>query len=261
MIAVVVLGACTTVVESTGPAVERVIDGDTLVAAGLSVSSERIRLVGINAPEAGECLADAATERLSSLTASGELHFVSDRENRDRFGRLLRYLYVDGVLVNTIMLQEGLATRLSVAGIRLEDDFHAAQAQAQAASAGIWASDACGPSAAGSLEITGMQFDAPGDDTVRLNEEWVQFTNNLEGYIDLTGWAVRDESSTNRFFFPRGFTLLADESVMLRSGCGDPTRSELFWCSDAAGVWNNSGDTVMVLDASGSVVAYETYSP
>ena len=51
-----------------------------------------------------------------------------------------------------------------------------------------------------SIAIDG-QFDAPGDDNLNLNEEWVRLTNTGATTIDLSGWHVADESSSHRYQF------------------------------------------------------------
>jgi micrococcal nuclease len=94
----------------------RVIDGDTLTvhtAAGTST----VRLIGIDAPETGagygtrECFSAQATEKLRELVAQREVHLQADptQQNRDRYGRLLRYILVDGTNINREMVRRGYA--------------------------------------------------------------------------------------------------------------------------------------------------------
>jgi hypothetical protein len=72
--------------------------------------------------------------------------------------------------------------------------------------------------------------------------------------VDLTGWGVRDESSSHRFSFPTGFTLDAGARVRIRSGCGTDAADELFWCTSGSAIWNNDGDTAFLVDPSGNIV-------
>jgi endonuclease YncB( thermonuclease family) len=80
----------------------RVVDGDTFRLHG-----ERIRIVGIDAPEIGEPGAADATARLGVLLRSGHLLLV--RRGRDVYCRTLADVYVDGVNVAAVMRREGLA--------------------------------------------------------------------------------------------------------------------------------------------------------
>ena len=98
-------------VEAEGWIVTRVVDGDTLdVTKG--ASAETVRLLGIDTPERGDCGFDAASEQLRdllgvqavTLTAGG-----SGQENKDHYGRILRYVEVDGSDVGLALLEQGYA--------------------------------------------------------------------------------------------------------------------------------------------------------
>ena len=94
----------------TAATIERIIDGDTLVIR----SGQHVRLVQIDSPEAGEeCYADAATRELTRLARPG-LRVVLERDPRldaiDRYGRLLRYVWVGKTNVNVELVRRGAAT-------------------------------------------------------------------------------------------------------------------------------------------------------
>jgi len=75
-----------------GPlAVERIIDGDTFVLVG----DERVRIIGVDAPEVGEPFADTATEFLASLIEDRPIFIELDVGERDVFGRLLANVFVE----------------------------------------------------------------------------------------------------------------------------------------------------------------------
>jgi micrococcal nuclease len=90
--------------------VEWVTDGDTLRLRG----GERVRLLQIDAPEAGEeCYAGRATAELIRLTPRGTrvvLETDSALDLRDRYGRLLRYVLVGRTNVNVELVRRGAAT-------------------------------------------------------------------------------------------------------------------------------------------------------
>lgn len=130
--------------------VERVVDGDTVVL-DLAGRRERVRLLRIDAPELGgdgqeqECLAERATRALEELLPAGTAVQVGgDVEARDRFGRLLVHLWVDGTWVNGAMLRQGMATVLTIPpNVAHDDEVLEAQRRAEAARAGLWDPDAC----------------------------------------------------------------------------------------------------------------------
>jgi endonuclease YncB( thermonuclease family) len=92
------------------PRVARIIDGDTLELR----NGDTIRLVQIDAPETnGECYATQSTKALRSLLPRGaEVRLESDPrlDNRDRYGRLLRYLFREGQSVNLALVKQGAAS-------------------------------------------------------------------------------------------------------------------------------------------------------
>jgi micrococcal nuclease len=83
----------------------RAVDGDTI----LLENGERVRLIGIDAPEKGEKCFEEAKNRLQDLVFGKRLLLQKDRSERDRYGRLVRFVYADSVFVNLAMVEEGLA--------------------------------------------------------------------------------------------------------------------------------------------------------
>ena|SRR3989344_6278572 len=98
-----------TVLDSTekeGPfLVTNTVDGDTLDIN----TSERIRMSGINTPEKKQCYYQEAKDKLKELTLNKEVYIERDITNKDKYGRILRYIYQDGKLVNSILVEEGYA--------------------------------------------------------------------------------------------------------------------------------------------------------
>ncbi len=218
-----------------------------------------VRLLGINAPEGTECYGDEARNTLQQLLSSGTLTLVSDGEDTDQYGRLLRYLYVDDLNVNMAMLANGDAVVLQ-GDYAADADFAATSDDAAAAGLGMWAADACGDATPPTgITITDYVYNPAGPDGDVMNDEWVAIANRGSSSTDLSGWTMRDESTQNRFHFPNGFQLAPNSEVVVHSGCGDDTSSDLFWCSDDP-VWSNGGDTVIVQLPAGTIVARDRYS-
>ncbi len=109
----------------------------------------------------------------------------------------------------------------------------------------------------GSIVVKSVHADAAGNEYDNLNDEYVVFENPESSGIDLTGYAVEDAAG-NRYEFPSGFTLDAASTVTLRSGTGTDTDTDLYW-GGGSPVWNNSGDTVIVFDDTGSQVLSYSY--
>src|SRR5687767_5276314 len=78
--------------------VTHVVDGDTLDVRLASGKTERIRLIGIDTPERGVCFTSQATARARVLAMSKRVVLRGDatQDTRDRYGRLLAYVWIPG---------------------------------------------------------------------------------------------------------------------------------------------------------------------
>ncbi len=85
-----------------------ITDGDTFVV-NIGGGLYTVRLIGMDTPERGDRCADEATRRLSSLISGKTIQLERDVSETDRFGRLLRYVYVGGTFVNADLVRNGLA--------------------------------------------------------------------------------------------------------------------------------------------------------
>ena len=85
--------------------VEVVYDGDTFKLS----NGEKVRLLGINTPEIGDPGADIAKDFLEKLVLGKEVKLKKDVTNRDKYGRLLRYVYVGNLFVNAALVKKGYA--------------------------------------------------------------------------------------------------------------------------------------------------------
>jgi micrococcal nuclease len=92
--------------------VTRVIDGDT-IDVQIDGNTERIRYIGVNTPERDESCYQSATDANSVLVAGKTVSLVSDAEDTDQYGRLLRYVYVGDLFVNKALVEQGFAEAVS----------------------------------------------------------------------------------------------------------------------------------------------------
>jgi micrococcal nuclease len=236
-------------------------DGDSFVVRRADGNEARVRLLGLNAPERGECLADDARQTLTELLDRGDVLLERDISDRDSFGRLLRYAYAGETFVN----QELVARGLALAGrfppdLAHQPELEAAEGVAQDARAGQWDPNACGPADSTDVVIARTEGDPPGPDNIEPNGEYVVVANTGGTAVDLTGWVLRDSSSQNRFTFPVGFTLDTDAEVTIRTGSGTDTDDTLYWRLDHP-VWDNHGDTAFLVDSNGNVVSFSDIPP
>ncbi|MEK6914016.1 MAG: thermonuclease family protein [Nanoarchaeota archaeon] len=84
--------------------VTKIIDGDTILANG-----EHIRLLGIDADEKGYECYNEAKKRLEELILNKEVLLEEDLTDKDRYGRLLRYVFLKEENINILIVEEGFA--------------------------------------------------------------------------------------------------------------------------------------------------------
>ena len=138
---------------AVGGRVVRVIDGDTVRVRLDSPAEQRtVRYIGVDTPEtvkpgqAIQCYGKAASAFNRRLVAGRRVRLVLGRERRDRYGRLLAYVRVQGgPLVEDELLRGGFARTLTIPpNDDRAGDFAALEHRAQAARRGLWG--ACPPS-------------------------------------------------------------------------------------------------------------------
>jgi len=126
-----------------------VVDGDTIRCA----DGTRVRLLQIDAPEMDQGpFGRAAGAFLEALTPPGRVvRLETDVERRDRYGRLLAYLYLpDGRMVNRLMVRQGFAVPYVLApNVRHAETIRAAADTARQRELGLWTVEAfeCSPAA------------------------------------------------------------------------------------------------------------------
>jgi micrococcal nuclease len=124
----------------------RVVDGDTILVA-VGGRQERVRYIGVDTPETVkpntpvQCFGKRASAANHRLVDGREVRLVADAEARDRYGRLLAYVYraSDGLFVNEALVRGGYATTLTIApNVRFSSRFAALARQARDAGRGLW---------------------------------------------------------------------------------------------------------------------------
>ena len=126
--------------------VTRIVDGDT-IHVDLGGTDETVRYIGIDTPESVkpgtpvECFAKKASARNRALLQGTDVKLVFDVERRDRYGRLLAYVYRadDGTFVNAALVRDGYARTLTVPpNVRYADRFAKLQTEAREHDRGLW---------------------------------------------------------------------------------------------------------------------------
>lgn len=127
--------------------VVRFDDGDTLVV-NMEGNQETIRMIGVDTPETKDprkpvqCFGQAASDFTKSLIGNNPIRLEADPQNtnRDRYDRLLRYVYMpDGRLVNSEIIKHGYGFAYTSFPFGKKDEFKQYENEARESSKGLWA--------------------------------------------------------------------------------------------------------------------------
>jgi len=136
----------TTIEEETTPdeiikekaKVTRVIDGDTMEVE-LNGKVYKVRYIGINSPEYNQPYGDEATQANSSLVLGKTVILEKDVSETDKYGRLLRYVYVGNLFVNAHLVKYGWAQASTYPpDVKYSDLFVSLEREARENNLGCW---------------------------------------------------------------------------------------------------------------------------
>lgn len=126
--------------------ISRFVDGDT-IAVDMDGHEETIRFIGIDTPETHkpntpvQCYGPEAAAFTKSLISSGKVRLQADNldTNRDRYGRLLRYVYLpDGTLLEDKLVSEGYAFAYTQFPFEKKQQIIDDETQAKTSGKGLW---------------------------------------------------------------------------------------------------------------------------
>lgn len=255
--------------------VTRVLDGDTIEML-LDGNSYLVRYNLIDAPETihpsipAEPFGKEAYETNRELVEGKRVRLEKDTRERDVYGRLLRYVYVDGVMVNEELIRRGLC-RVVVfpPDVKYLSRFLEIERQAQAAKVGIWSIEPLlslaeapdSPATALAVQAEAAEPENPVvithifyDGIVPLVEadEYIEIENKGAEDADLSGWRINAGRVSQEFVFPKGFILKAGGSCRVYTNEIHPESGGLSFGSKRA-IWKNSGDAGQLRDAEGNL--------
>ncbi len=116
--------------------VTRVIDGDTFIID----SGERVRLIGINAPEISDFYGKESKEYLAALIENKIVELENDRlaKDKDVYQRLLRYVFFEGIEINKRLIEDGFAFAYLKYKFSKSSEYEQTQVESMELNRGIW---------------------------------------------------------------------------------------------------------------------------
>ncbi|KKS14312.1 hypothetical protein A2617_03910 [Candidatus Daviesbacteria bacterium RIFOXYD1_FULL_41_10] len=149
--------------------VVRVVDGDTIEIAG----GKTVRYIGIDTPETVDprrpvgCFGKEASDKNKELVEGRQVKLVKDVSETDKYGRLLRYVYVGDTFVNDFLVRNGFAKSSSYPpDIKFQEQFREAENEAREGNKGLWAG--CNTSVSEQVP-TIVQASSPGNCLIKGN--------------------------------------------------------------------------------------------
>jgi micrococcal nuclease len=122
----------------------RIIDGDTIVV-DMKGSEERIRLIGVDTPETVhpnktvEHFGKEASAFTKAMVEGKRLRFEYDRQKRDKYNRLLAYIYLeDGTFINAEIIKQGYGFAYTKYPFKYLEEFRTYEKEARSANKGLW---------------------------------------------------------------------------------------------------------------------------
>ena len=231
--------------------VASVYDGDTVTLK----SGDKIRLRWVNTPELkpAEAYGLEAKKLAEELVLGEEITLITNDDPRDGYGRIVAGVRTGDKDLSVELLEQGLAHLFIIP----PDDTDlsamvAAQGRAQAAKLGIWSTDRY----QGALHITSFHANARGDDNENVNGEYARICNVSAKDVNLKGYVITDDDD-HKFVLP-DVVIPVGHTFQLHSGLGDhqtdPKQQIKVQLGSERPVWNNDGDILTILDATGTVV-------
>jgi len=220
--------------------IDRVIDGDTI-----KVNENSIRLLGMNTPERGELYYSEAKEFLEKLILNKTVRLESGKEEYDRYGRFLAYVFLNGENVNLKLVEEGFANFYFPSGKDIYyNEFKASWMMCIEGNKNLCehSNNICSEC----IELKNFN----------VKDQEIVFYNKCNFPCDLTNWNIKDEGRKN-FIFPK-FVLNSNSDVKIIVGEGDNNNEILFWKNEDY-VLTVTGDTLFLRDPKGKLVLWESY--
>jgi endonuclease YncB( thermonuclease family) len=255
-------------VAHAAPQVTRVIDGDT-IEVDISGTIYKVRYIGMDTPELDDKRPEfsaLAQEANKQLLERGTVRLEKDISEVDKYGRLLRYVYVSAIFVNAELVRQGLAeAKAYPPDTKYQSYLEEMEAKAKQDGVGLWAltlepSPApipTPPTVAVNVQITGIFYDGQ---VLRVeSDEYVEITNLGEQPQDLAGWILQDISDGYPSFIFPTCILRPGESVRVYTNEYHPEWGGFSFESSQA-IWNNSEPDIAVLyNSQGEEISRKSY--
>ena len=240
----------------TPATVTRYVDGDTFhvrmpCPPPGPEADETVRLLGIDTPEVGEPGAAEAARYVQQLTQGDTVFLAFDFRRRDRYNRLLAFVYLaDGSLLNARLLECRLAEPFRAERNHFSDQLERLAGGPRPADCPQERRPERSPAAAGAVVIEAIVNAG--------RAEHLLLRNASDAAVDVSGWQVSDDDG-NALMIPVTDPLAPGAALALCSGDGCVGSVAPRVTLTAENVWGNGGDAAFLHDAGGRPVSSHCY--
>lgn len=231
--------------------VREVVDGDT-IKVEMEGEIYSLRYIGVDTPELqeGEWMGEEAYHFNQDLVGGQAVVLEKDVSDTDRYGRLLRYVYLpEGTFVNALLVEKGYAeAKAYPPDTKYQDLLEEKERAARQKGLGMWA---------GSPTPAGGQLPEEGEAGVAITyvdkrAEFVEIKNTGPETISLSGWMLRSERGTQDCGLDG--SLAPGETLRIWARAEDQDHGG-YNCGFDSNIWNNSeSDPALLYDASSRLV-------
>jgi len=241
----------TPIPKSQTARVIRIIDGDT-IEVQIDDVSYKVRLIGVDAPEQGQPFYEEAMEYNREFVENQTVVLVRDVSETDKYGRLLRYVYVGDIFVNAELVRRGYAQVATYPpDVEFADYFVELQREAREAGEGLWGlaeptpvpptntpePTVVPPPQKAEVVISYILYDGA---VPRVeSDEYAESYNRGGAAINLAGWRLNAGDAGQDFIFP-SFTLQSGQACRIYTNEDHPEHCGFSFRSGRA-LWNNKG--------------------
>ena len=182
----------------------RVVDGDTLII-DYNGTEERVRLIGVDTPESvhpneekNTKFGKKASEFSKNYLENKEVTLEFDVQERDQYGRLLAYVYLNNVMYNKTLLQEGYAKIATYPpNVKYVDDFTAIQEEARNNKKGLWGYETTSNTSKASPKTSSSNTTTTNTTTTST----VDSDSNNSGNIEYNGQTVYKSKTGSKYHY------------------------------------------------------------
>lgn len=243
------------IIEEEHANVTRVIDGDTIEVL-LNSKIEKVRLLDINTPEKNQPYYQEAADFLK-LIESKDITLISGKEDKDKYNRLLRYVFLKDRFINEEILKAGLANFYSYQDSQYTNKLKKAQVSAISNNKGIWEKSQNPCSECIMLEKI---ENGKGKDDCLTGVEFLKLKNSCKISCTINGWTLKDDAS---HIYKFSTSIPSSSTLTLYSGQGqDNIKENIFYYQNkdkCASIWNDAGDSIFLRDNEGKLALYYNY--